>query len=256
MSIFDAKRQDARGIDRYEDLNTMKKIVVGIIVFCIVLLSKPVGAAPAVQTKEVLQQIYHEKVSGFQFYSAYSEAADRGNEPVFSTLFETLADAELLQAAECLRLLEGYGESMPEPANPTIHADVVEKNLEKLLSMEELLINQRYSAWMKKLRAEHQQEPLNSVTRLWQADKQRYLLLQQMRAMSATHAYTKIKSFVLCQICGYVTFRLPKRFCPICYQNPSYFSLKAVESPDSGPLGAEEGLGTTDNDSFKTYSFE
>jgi|GEM_PF-3043519 len=228
----------------------MKKSVVSVLVFCFISLSKFSWAAPAVQTKEVLKQIYQEKVTGFQYYSAYAEAAARGSEPVFSTLFETLAEAELVQAAECLKLLEDYGESMPEPVHATIHVAVVENNLEKLLAMEELLINQRYSAWMRKIREERQPEPLTIVTRIWRVDKQRYLLLQQMRTMMSGHSYAKIREFALCQVCGYTTFYVPKRFCPVCYQSPSYFLLHTVENSSSGKEHSQE----SDEPSFGTFT--
>lgn len=187
------------------------------------------GAPQYPKTVHALQQRYLDEVVAHNKYGTYARVAAEDGYPNIAHLFRALAWSEAVHARNFKALLGELGGDIP-PVPMDFQVVTTREHLKRATTVEADEIDHEYPAILSRIRSEHHEAAIESITWAWQAERQHRALIVKIRK-AATYFFGLLvrriederSSYAVCQICGSTLTAVPARTCPICGHPASHY---------------------------------
>lgn len=197
----------------------------------LVFAGAPMAAqARSSDTVMVLTEALKGELYAQHAYLAFAKKASEEKYVRIGALFTALSVSEGIHARNFAQALAKLGATANQDRPDIVVADT-RANLKKAADAELQEIDVKYPNFLKRVRAENQDDIAKVITWAWQAEKQHRDLVTQLQTGAATFFGMVVNSiegnkvaYFVCQACGSTLVEMPKGKCPNCGSPASVYT--------------------------------
>lgn len=178
-------------------------------------------------TAENLRSAYGGESQAYQRYMVWAEKAEEDGFPNVGVLFEAIAYAEQVHAANHFRALENVkGDHLVASGAVFGYGDTVE-NLEGAIAGEDHEIEQMYPAYSIVAKNQKENDAIKTFHYALEAEKAHSKLFNEAKDSVEEGNDIELEEVNVCSVCGYTIKDEMPDYCPICGEPDEVFETFA-----------------------------
>lgn len=189
-------------------------------------LSDPaLSAAPAAKpntTNDNLVRLLGDAVNARERYTKFAEQADKDGYLKVGSLFRAAARGAEVHRDNALETLKKAGVKVEAPAPQPVEVKSTKENLQDAIRSSNERSGREYQTYWAKARQEKNAESVRTFNFARQAEKKLGDLLSEAEK-NLDDWKTPKTTFIVVNVCGFVTPDLGLKKCPICFSEPDTF---------------------------------
>jgi rubrerythrin len=197
-------------------MKRIKRLLFCAVVSC--LMAGTVAAAEAkapakATTLENLQAAYNGESNASARYAAFATKADAEGYLGAGAMFRATSKSESIHAARHAKVIEALG-AVPKSDIKAADVKSTKENLKAAIAGENYEFQKMYPAFIKQAKADKNAEAEMSFKDAMTVEKTHSKLYSQ--ALNNLQNWKAVKTFIVCQNCGFVTSDLGVKPCSVC----------------------------------------